>query len=112
MAFGRKPKSTPEPTPQSPGLRIHAPSADERAPGYPASPSSLELSNHVPQKLGDTPHASYACHCGATASASGIRGVQSVVKGWSDHGNVCPDKTGRSWERHGMPLPPRKGGHS
>ncbi|MFF2364906.1 hypothetical protein ACFVU0_19765 [Streptomyces sp. NPDC058122] len=103
-------KDNANPTPQSPGLRIYAPSADERAPGYPASPSHLELSNNVPQTLGDTPSASYACHCGATDEASGVRGVQAVVKGWNDHGRACPDKTDRPWERNGMPLPPRRNG--
>ncbi|MFJ3667740.1 hypothetical protein ACIPSE_14935 [Streptomyces sp. NPDC090106] len=112
MAFGRKPKSNLEPTQQSPGLHIYAPSSDERAPGYPTLPSWSEVSGIVPETLGDCPHASYACRCGATAEGSGVRGVQDVVKGWNDHVNDCPDPAGQPWERRGMPLPPRKRGRS
>ena len=80
------------PTQESPGLRVYAPSADERDARYPQSPSHLETSNDVPQTLGDTPRAEYACRCGKTASASGVAGVRAVVKSWQEHGQVHPRK--------------------
>jgi hypothetical protein len=83
------------PTPESPGLRIYAPAADERAPGYPASPSWLEVSNHVPEGPGDTPHASYVCHCGKSAQASGQSGVRAVVSSYEKHAKACGGKRGR-----------------
>ncbi|MEU4150764.1 hypothetical protein [Streptomyces sp. NPDC026659] len=95
------------PSRANPGLHISAPSTDERASGYGQSPSLLELSGNVPSELAGQPNASYACHCGATAEASGVRGVQAVVKSWNDHGRACPEKTERPWERHGRLLPPR-----
>jgi hypothetical protein len=88
----RRNKRDLTPTPESPGLRIYAPSADERDPRYPQSPSHLEVSNDVPRTLGDTPHAEYACRCGKTAKASGVAGVRAVVASWEEHGQVHPRK--------------------
>lgn len=99
-----------KPTRDDPGLYVYAPAGDERRPEFPPSASGLELTNCVPEDRGDVPRAAYACHCGKTAEATGAGQVQGLVKSWDDHGKTCPDKTDRPWERHGMPLPPRKGG--
>lgn len=77
------------PTPKKPGIRIWAPSADERAPGYPTSPSWLEVSNEVPKQLGDRPHAAYACGCGQTAEANGTAAVKALVETYGRHQKAC-----------------------
>lgn len=83
------------PTPNDPGLRVYAPAADERAPGYPTSPSWLEVSNTAPDGPGDIPNAAYACRCGKTAHARGTTSVRALTADYTNHKKACPPKRRR-----------------
>jgi hypothetical protein len=98
------------PSREAPGLHISAPSVDERDPRYDQLPSLMELTGNVPTELAGQPTASYACGCGKTGEACGQHAVRALIKDYNDHGRTCPNKTDRPWERHGMPLPPRRNG--
>ncbi|MGW0600641.1 hypothetical protein ACWD11_26425 [Streptomyces sp. NPDC002776] len=71
--------STPDPTPDQPGIRIYAP------PVYRDHWDGARWS----KRPGDTPNAAYACTCGQTSTATGAPKVTALVAEYADHTSAC-----------------------
>ncbi|MEU9056612.1 hypothetical protein AB0D37_40545 [Streptomyces sp. NPDC048384] len=71
--------STPDPTPDQPGIRIYAP------PVYRHHYDGARWS----KRHGDTPTAAYACSCGQTGTANGPRQVAGLVSEYDAHKSTC-----------------------
>ncbi|MEU1197474.1 hypothetical protein ABZ446_14745 [Streptomyces sp. NPDC005813] len=78
--------STPDPTPEQPGIRIYAP------PVYRSHDDGARWS----KRPGDTPNAAYACACGQTGTATGAQKVVALAADYAAHKSVCT----------GEPVPP------
>jgi hypothetical protein len=83
-------RSTPDPTPDQPGIRIYAP------PVYRHHGDGARWST----RPGDTPNAAYACACGQTGTATGTPNVAALAAEYADHKAAC---TGTP-----APLPERR----
>ncbi|MET8974340.1 hypothetical protein ABZX85_01850 [Streptomyces sp. NPDC004539] len=68
-----------DPTPDRPGIRIYAP------PVYRRPKDGARWS----KRLGDTPTAAYACACGHSATATGLRAVTALVTAYDAHKTAC-----------------------
>ncbi|WP_244315959.1 hypothetical protein [Streptomyces albidochromogenes] len=68
------------PTPERPGVRIYAP------PVYRHHYDGARWS----KRYGDTPAAAYACRCGHTGSATGVRAVAALLTKYDLHRDTCP----------------------
>ncbi|NUV62804.1 hypothetical protein G6W55_24450 [Streptomyces sp. CAI-85] len=68
-----------DPTPDRPGIRIYAP------PVYRHHKDGARWST----RHGDTPTAAYACPCGRTATATGLRSVAVLVAEYDAHKSAC-----------------------
>ncbi|KAA0933836.1 hypothetical protein FGF04_19510 [Streptomyces apricus] len=73
------PRSTTDPVPERPGIRIYAP------PLYRRPNDGARWS----KRPGDTPSAAYACPCGQTGTATGLRSVAALITEYDDHKNTC-----------------------
>ncbi|MEE1667238.1 hypothetical protein RCR19_17100 [Streptomyces sp. WAC07094] len=71
--------STPDPTPDRPGIRIYAP------PVYRHHWDGARWST----RHGDTPTAACACTCGQTGTARGQQAVADLVTDYDTHKGVC-----------------------
>ncbi|TRO57695.1 hypothetical protein E4K73_41765 [Streptomyces sp. IB201691-2A2] len=71
--------STPDPTPDQPGIRIYAP------PLYRHHWDGARWST----RPGDTPNAAYACTCGQTGTATGAPKVAALAAEYADHKDAC-----------------------
>ncbi|MCX4698675.1 hypothetical protein [Streptomyces sp. NBC_01373] len=71
--------STPDPTPDQPGIRIYAP------PLYRHHWDGARWS----KRQGDTPNAAYACSCGQTGTATGAPNVAALAAEYAYHETVC-----------------------
>lgn len=73
--------TTPDPTPEQPGIRISAPPVyrfhDDRARWW--------------NQHGDTPNAACACACGQTQTAIGTLAVAALVADYSTHKDACTE---------------------
>ncbi|MBV1939874.1 hypothetical protein KUF83_25390 [Streptomyces sp. BV286] len=78
--------STPDPTPEQPGIRIYAP------PVYRDHWDGARWWNQP----GDTPNGAYACACGQTATATGAQNVAALTADYAAHQSICT----------GTPVPP------
>ncbi|MFJ8507579.1 hypothetical protein [Streptomyces avermitilis] len=72
-------RSTLDPTPERPGIRIYAP------PLYRHHWDGARWST----RPGDTPNAAYACVCGQTGTATGAPKVAALAAEYADHKAVC-----------------------
>ena len=73
------PRSAADPTPERPGIRIYAP------PLYRRPNDGARWS----KRPGDTPTAAYACPCGQTGTATGLRSVAALVDEYDAHKAAC-----------------------
>ncbi|WP_234441490.1 hypothetical protein [Streptomyces sp. WM6386] len=71
--------STPDPTPDQPGIRIYAP------PLYRHHWDGARWS----KRQGDTPNAAYACACGQTGTATGAPNVAALASEYTVHRSAC-----------------------
>ncbi|WP_314410053.1 hypothetical protein [Streptomyces sp. DSM 40484] len=71
--------STPDPTPEQPGIRIYAP------PLYRHHQDGARWST----RPGGAPSAAYACTCGQTGTATGPPNVAALAAEYADHKTVC-----------------------
>lgn len=71
--------STPDPTPDQPGIRIYAP------PLYRHHRDGSRWS----KRPGDTPNAAYACTCGQTGTATGAPNVAALAFEYAAHRSAC-----------------------
>jgi hypothetical protein len=71
--------STPDPTPEQPGIRFYAP------PVYRDHGDGARWS----KRHGATPTAVYACPCGQTGTARGQQAVADLVTDYDTHKAVC-----------------------
>lgn len=71
--------STPDPTPDQPGIRIYAP------PLYRHHWDGARWS----KRQGDTPNAAYACACGQTGTATGAQSVAALAFEYAAHRSAC-----------------------
>ncbi|QUC63766.1 hypothetical protein IOD14_42935 [Streptomyces sp. A2-16] len=71
--------STPDPTPEQPGIRIYAP------PVYRHHWDGARWST----RPGDTPNAAYACSCGQTGTAAGAPKVAALAAEYAAHKSAC-----------------------
>lgn len=69
-----------DPTPQRPGIRIYAP------PVYCDHYDGARWS----KRLAAIPTATYACACGKTDTARGLRAVAALVDNYNSHRTCCP----------------------
>ncbi|MFH8393391.1 hypothetical protein [Streptomyces sp. NPDC018036] len=74
--------STPDPTPDQPGIRIYAP---------PVYRHHYDGARWWKQP-GDTPKAAYACACGRTGTATGVENVVALAAEYADHTSACTGK--------------------
>ncbi|GAQ63628.1 hypothetical protein [Streptomyces scabiei] len=72
--------TTPDPTPDRPGVRIYAP------PVYRHHYDGFRWST----QLATTPTAAYACACGKTDTARGLQAVAALVDDYNLHRAQCP----------------------
>ncbi|MEV7136670.1 hypothetical protein [Streptomyces tauricus] len=73
------PRSSADPTPDRPGIRIYAP------PLYRRPNDGARWS----KRPGDTPTAAYACPCGQTGTATGLRSVAALINEYDAHKSTC-----------------------
>ncbi|MGW6015301.1 hypothetical protein [Streptomyces sp. NPDC055210] len=73
------PRSSGDPTPDRPGIRIYAP------PVYRRPKDGARWS----KRPGDTPTAAYACPCGQTGTATGLHSVAALISEYDDHKAAC-----------------------
>lgn len=71
--------STPDPTPEQPGIRIYAP------PVYRHHWDGARWST----RPGNTPNAAYACTCGQTGTATGASNVAALATDSAYHRSIC-----------------------
>ncbi|MGW3416641.1 hypothetical protein [Streptomyces phaeochromogenes] len=71
--------STPDPTPDQPGIRIYAP------PVYRDHWDGARWS----KRPGDTPNAACACACGQTGTATGAPKVAALAAEYAAHRSAC-----------------------
>ncbi|MEU0028743.1 hypothetical protein [Streptomyces sp. NPDC006335] len=71
--------STPDPTPEQPGIRIYAP------PVYRHHWDGARWST----RPGDTPNAVYACACGHAGTANGAPNVAALAAEYAAHKSAC-----------------------
>ncbi|WP_371566823.1 hypothetical protein [Streptomyces canus] len=71
--------STPDPTPEQPGIRIYAP------PLYRHHWDGARWST----RPGDIPNAAYACTCGQTGTATGAPNVAALAAEYAAHTSAC-----------------------
>jgi hypothetical protein len=69
-----------DPTPERPGIRIYAP------PVYRHPEDGARWS----KRLAAIPTAAYACACGKTDTARGLRAVTALVDNYTFHRTRCP----------------------
>ncbi|PIM70487.1 hypothetical protein CTU88_18070 [Streptomyces sp. JV178] len=69
-----------DPTPERPGIRIYAP------PVYRHPRDGARWS----KRLAAIPTAAYACACGKTDTARGLRAVTALVDNYTFHRTHCP----------------------
>jgi hypothetical protein len=81
--------STPDPTPEQPGIRIYAP------PVYRHHYDGARWS----ARPGDTPNAAYACTCGQTGTAAGAPKVAALAAEYAAHRAGCPGTPAEQPER-------------
>ncbi|MFD5815159.1 hypothetical protein [Streptomyces sp. NPDC127038] len=74
--------STPDPTPDEPGIRIYAP---------PVYRHHYDGARWWKQP-GDTPNAAYACACGQTGTATGAADVAALAAEYAAHKPACTGK--------------------
>ncbi|MEV4446040.1 hypothetical protein [Streptomyces mirabilis] len=72
-------RSSGNPTPDQPGIRIYAP------PVYRSHDDGARWS----KRHGDTPTAAYACACGQTRTATGAHAVAALVADYGAHKDAC-----------------------
>ncbi|WP_216869246.1 hypothetical protein [Streptomyces brasiliscabiei] len=72
-----------DPTPERPGIRIYAP------PVYRSHYDGARWS----KRLAATPTAAYACACGKTDTARGLRAVVALIDNYNFHRSRCPRHT-------------------
>ncbi|MFB8353446.1 hypothetical protein [Streptomyces niveus] len=75
----------PDPTPEAPGIRIYAPPVYR----YNGDPARWSL------RYGDTPYAAYACACGETANATGLRNATGLIDRYEEHKKTCSHHAGQ-----------------
>ncbi|WP_328735696.1 hypothetical protein [Streptomyces bobili] len=71
--------STPDPTPEQPGIRIYAPAV------YRHHWDGARWST----RPGDTPNAAYACACGQTGTATGAPNIAALTADYAAHKSAC-----------------------
>ncbi|WP_307675873.1 hypothetical protein [Streptomyces sp. V4I2] len=86
---GQARHSTPDPTPEQPGIRIYAP------PLYRHHGDGARWST----RPGDTPNAAYACACGQSGTATGAPQVAALAAEYADHHATCTGTPGSLLER-------------
>ncbi|MFD4117077.1 hypothetical protein ACFWSJ_26950 [Streptomyces niveus] len=69
----------PDPTPEAPGIRIYAPPVYR----YHDDPARWSL------RTADTPYAAFACACGETANATGLRNATALITRYEEHKEAC-----------------------
>ncbi|WP_319238572.1 hypothetical protein, partial [Streptomyces scabiei] len=74
------PPDPDDPTPQRPGIRIYAP------PVYRHHYDGFRWSTQP----ATTPTAAYACACGKTDTARGLKAVAALVDDYNSHRAQCP----------------------